>query len=80
MCNDALRVIGFHGPGDKISLFVHDWELARVALSCHVALELGLVVGAREASSHRGRAVVNRRDVGRKKKREEGTSRRALLS
>ena len=32
---DALHVIGLYGPGDKISLFLKDWELAKVALSCH---------------------------------------------
>ena len=40
VCNVALHVIGLYGPGDKISLFLKDWEVARVALSCHVALEL----------------------------------------
>ena len=39
-CNDALRVIGLHGPGDKISLFVQEWELAKVARSCHMALDM----------------------------------------
>ena len=34
VCNDALHVTGLYGPGDKISLFLKDWELARVALSC----------------------------------------------
>ena len=29
--NDALHVIGLHGPGGKISLFLKDWELAKVA-------------------------------------------------
>ena len=29
VCNDALRVVGLHGPGDKISLFLKDWELAK---------------------------------------------------
>ena len=38
VCNEALHVIGLYGSGDKISLFLKDWELARVALSCHVAL------------------------------------------
>ena len=38
--NDALHVIGLYGPGDKISLFLEDWELAKVALSCHVALDM----------------------------------------
>ena len=27
--NDALHVVGLHGPGDKISLFLQDWELAK---------------------------------------------------
>ena len=38
--NEALHVFGLHGPGDKISLslFLKDWELAKVALSCHMAL------------------------------------------
>ena len=26
--------------GEKISLFLEDWELARVALSCHIALDM----------------------------------------
>ena len=40
VCNDALHVIGLYGPGDKISLFLQDWELAPVALSCHTALDM----------------------------------------
>ena len=36
VCNDALHVIGLHGSGVKISLFLQDWELAKVALSCHM--------------------------------------------
>ena len=40
VCNHALHVIGLHGPGDKVSLFLKYWELARVALSCHVALDM----------------------------------------
>ena len=36
MCNGALHVIGLYGPGDKVSLSL----LARVALSCHIALVL----------------------------------------
>ena len=38
--NEALDVIGVHGPGDKITLFLKDWELAKVALSCHMALDM----------------------------------------
>ena len=38
--NDALHVIGLYGPGDKVSLFLKDWERARVALSCHMALDM----------------------------------------
>ena len=40
MCNDALHVIGLHGLGGKISFFLKDWELAKVALSCHMALDM----------------------------------------
>ena len=25
-CKDALHVIGFYGPGDKIFFFLQDWE------------------------------------------------------
>ena len=39
-CNDALHVIGLYGPGDKVSFFLKDWELARVAVSCHMALDM----------------------------------------
>ena len=38
--NDALFVIGLHGSGDTIALFLQDWEVAKVALSCHVALDM----------------------------------------
>ena len=38
--NEALHVIGLYGPGDKISLFFKDWELAKMALSCHMALDM----------------------------------------
>ena len=38
MGNDALHVIGLPGRGDKISLFLQDWEIAKVALRCHMAL------------------------------------------
>ena len=74
VCNDALHVIGLYGPGDKISLFLQDWELAKVACSCHMALDmLGQemheawqlgdaterpAVTACVLSSHRGRAVT----------------------
>ena len=37
VCNEVLHVIGLYGPGDKVSLFLKEWELARVALSCHIA-------------------------------------------
>ena len=40
VCNDALHVIGLPGFGDKISLFLQDLELAKVALSCHIALDM----------------------------------------
>ena len=37
--NDALFVIGLHGSRDPIALFLQDWEVAKVALSCHTALD-----------------------------------------
>ena len=37
---DALYVIGLHGSGDTIALFLQDWEVAKVSLSCHVALDM----------------------------------------
>ena len=37
---EALHVIGVHGSGDNITLFLQDWELAKVALSCHMALDI----------------------------------------
>ena len=40
VCNGALHVIGLYGLGDKVSLFQEEWELAKVALSCHIALDM----------------------------------------
>ena len=37
--NDALHIIGPHGSADTISLFFQDWEVAKVAFSCHIALD-----------------------------------------
>ena len=38
--NDALFVIGLHGSGDTIALFRQGWEVAKVALGCHIALDM----------------------------------------
>ena len=38
--NEALYVIGLHGSGDKIPRYLQDWEVAKVALSCHIALDM----------------------------------------
>ena len=38
--NGALLVIGPHGSGDAIALFLQDWEVVEVALSCHIALDM----------------------------------------
>ena len=38
--NDALFVIGLQGSGDTIALFLQDWEVAKIALSCHIALDM----------------------------------------
>ena len=39
-CNGALFVIGLHGSGHTIALFLQDWEVAKVALSCHEAMDM----------------------------------------
>ena len=36
----ALFVIGLHGSDDAIARFLQDWEVAKVALSCHTALDM----------------------------------------
>ena len=76
--NSALSVMGQDQSGEKISLFVEDCELARVATSCHIALdtscqevhEARLLACCPEATchskkklSHRGRAVTKRRGM-----------------
>ena len=38
--NEVLHVVGLYGAGDKISFFLKDWELAKVALSCHMAVDI----------------------------------------
>ena len=38
--NGALFVIGLHGSGDTIAHFLQDWKVAKVALSCHAALDM----------------------------------------
>ena len=38
--NGALFVIGLHRSGGAIAHFLQDWEVAKVALSCHVALDM----------------------------------------
>ena len=39
--NDALFVIVQHGSGDTICpRFLRDWEVAKVALSCRMALDM----------------------------------------
>ena len=41
MDNLALEVIGQNWSGEvvSLSLFLEDWELGRVALSCHMAVD-----------------------------------------
>ena len=38
--NGALFVTGLHRSGGAIALFLQDWEVRKVALSCHVALDV----------------------------------------
>ena len=40
MSNDALHVIELHGLGGKISLFLQDLDLAKVASSCRMAVDM----------------------------------------
>ena len=40
MSNEVLYVIGLHGSGDKVSPFLHDWKVAKVALNCQRALDM----------------------------------------
>ena len=81
--NDALHVVGFCGPGDKMSLSLKDWELAKVhraatwpwtccARKC-VRPVSGAAVAKRPLSqqempfSHRGRAVTKGEGCGERK-------------
>ena len=36
----ALNAVGQDQSGEKFTLFLEDWELGRVALSCHIALDM----------------------------------------
>ena len=36
----ALKVMGQEQSGVTMSLFLEDWELAKVAMSCHIALDM----------------------------------------
>ena len=36
----AFEVIGQDRSGKVVALFLEDWELGRVALSCHVTMDL----------------------------------------
>ena len=40
MGDGALFVIGLHGSGDGVTHFLQDWEVAKEALSCHVAFDM----------------------------------------
>ena len=74
VCNYALRVVGLHGPGDKISLFLQVWELAKVALSCHMALDM-LCQELHEAWKR-----LRLPDESCVKRRREGSEQQVLLS
>ena len=41
----AIEVIGQDWSSEVVALFLEDWELARVALSCHMAMNEGRVLG-----------------------------------
>ena len=38
--DQADNVSNEDGSGDKISRFLQDWEVAKVAMSCHIALDM----------------------------------------
>ena len=38
--DDALFVIGLQGSDDTIAIFFQDREVGKVALSCHIALDV----------------------------------------
>ena len=38
--NLAIEVAGQKWSSDVISLFLEDWDIGRVALSCHIAMDL----------------------------------------
>ena len=40
--NGALFVIGLQGSGDVIAHFLQDWEVAKVAPSCHTAFRYAM--------------------------------------
>ena len=51
--NDALFVVGQHGSGDTIALFLQNWEVAKVALSFQLALDM-MCQELREVERRRG--------------------------
>ena len=38
--NFAIEVVGQNGFSEEISLFLEDWEVGLVALSCHLSMDL----------------------------------------
>ena len=38
--NFAIEVVGQNWSSEVISLFLEDWEVGRVALSCHLSMDL----------------------------------------
>ena len=38
--NLAIEVVGQHWTSEVISLFLEDWEVGRVALSCNLSMDL----------------------------------------
>ena len=51
---DALFVIGLHGSGDTIAVFLQHWEVAKVAWSCQESLDM-LCQELHEVERRRGR-------------------------
>ena len=82
----ALHVIGQNWSGEKVSLFLEDWELAREAWSCHIALDKlcqevheGLAAGfaaVKEACCHSKGAGCGERKI----KKQRACERQAEVS
>ena len=54
--NLAIEVVGQNWSSEVISLFLEDWEVGRVALSCHLSMDL-FCQEMRDACKERSRSL-----------------------